>query len=426
MNEMSGLREPERPLFQRRLARADFLRLAGAGIGISLVPAAVASAGAGSALGAIATEPLITLVSIPDFVNVDVGDVRGIDRPGNLGWDPGDPNSINAYYRDTLGVVLDQVASENPDAVLVAGDEVNGHWGYADTDHTGTFGPVNTYERKLRAIRNAGGLYYEQWKGRFAQRGLTVYPAVGDHEIGDNPWPSGSFKFRAFGTFKSTWARHFTADGTKYAMRPVGTPYEGTAYAVKLTPETLLITVDTFAKYDGAVHIRLTGDQLDWVRTTIAQARANGVEHVIVQGHVSVLGPVNNQYSSNLMYEGGRGSEFWQMLKRRDVDLYLAGEAHDMTVHTDGTLVQVTHGGYVARGISNYLVIKVYQDRIDLKLKKFSGRTLNETRKLWQIDDRRPPWSQVIDPGPRSVGTMTIDKSTGVPVLRNRTGRFVE
>jgi hypothetical protein len=108
------------------------------------------------------------------------------------------------------------------------------------------------------------------------------------------------------------------------------------------------------------------------------------------------------------------------------VDLYLAGEAHDMTVHTDGTLVQVTHGGYVARGISNYLLIKIYQDRIDLELKKFSGRTLNETRKLWQIDDRRPPWSQSIDPEPRSVGTMTIDKSTGVSVLRNRTGKFVE
>jgi hypothetical protein len=426
VNTVSGPREPETPLFQRRLARADFLRLAGAGIGISLVPSSVASVGARAALGAAVTEPLITLVSIPDFLNVDVGDVRGIDRPGNLGWDPGDPNSINSYYRAMLKVVLDQVASENPDAVLVAGDEVNGHWGYADTDHTGIFGPLNTYEQKLQAIRNAGGLYYEQWKERFARRGLRVYPAVGDHEIGDNPWPSGKFKYRAFDTFKDTWAHHFTADGTKYALRPVGTPYEGTAYAVKLTPETLLITVDTFAKHDGAVHTHLTGDQLSWVRTTIEQARAGGVKNVIVQGHVSVLGPVHHQYSSNLMYEGGSGSAFWQMLKRHNVDLYLAGEAHDMTVHTDGTLVQVTHGGYVARGISNYLVIKVYQDRIDLKLKQFSGRTLNETRKLWQIDDRRPPWSQAIDPGPRSVGAMTIDKSTGVSVLRNRTGKFVE
>jgi hypothetical protein len=373
----------------------------------------------------LAEEPSITLVSIPDFINADVGDVRGIDRPGYLGWDPGDPNSINRYYRDTLKVVLDQVASENPDSVLVAGDEVNGHWG-VDHDRTGIFGPVDTYEHKLEALRNAGRLYYGQWKGRFAQRGLRVYPAVGDHEVGDNPWPIGSFKTRAFGTFKNTWARHFTAGGTKYALRPVGTPYEGTAYAVRLTPDTLLVTVDTFAKYDGTVHARLTSDQLSWVDSTIRTARAGGVKNVILQGHVSVLGPVNNQYSSNLMYEGGGSSTFWQMLKRHNVDLYLAGEAHDMTVRTDGTLVQVTHGGYVARGVSNYLVIKVYQDRIELRLKKFSGRTLDETRRLWQVDDKRPPWSQVVDPGPQPVGTMTIDKSTGETVLRDRTGKFIE
>ena len=371
----------------------------------------------------LAAEPLITLVSIPDFINADVGDVRGIDRPGYLGWDPGDPNSTNAYYRDTLRVVLDQVASQNPDAVLVAGDKVNGHWG-VDYDQTGIFGPVDTYEHKLEALRNAGALYYGQWKDRFAQRGLTVYPAVGDHEVGDNPWPIGWFKTRAFGTYKDTWARHFTASGTKYALRPVGTPYEGTAYAVRLTPDTLLVTVDTFAKYDGTVHAHLTSDQLSWVESTIREAQASGAKNVIVQGHVSVLGPVNNQYSSNLMYEGGGSSAFWQMLKRRNVDLYLAGEAHDMTVHTDGTLVQVTHGGYVPRGISNYLLIKVYEDRIELKLQQFSGRTLDQTRRLWQTADKRPPWSQVIDPGPQPVGTMTIDKSTGETLLRDRTGRF--
>jgi hypothetical protein len=372
-----------------------------------------------------AVEPSIILVSMPDFINADVGNVRGIDRPGYLGWDPGDPNSTNAYYRATLKVVLDQVASENPDAVLVAGDEVNGHWDM-DYDRTGVFGPVDTYEHKLEALRNAGALYYEQWKDRFARRGLNVYPAVGDHEVGDNPWPIGTFKTRAFGTFKDTWARHFTAGGTKYALRPTDTPYEGTAYAVRLAPDTLLVTVDTFAKYDGTVHARLTGGQLDWVRSTIREAREGGVKNVIVQGHVSVLGPVNHQNSSNLMYEGGGSSTFWQMLKRHDVDLYLAGEAHDMTVLTDGSLVQVTHGGYVPRGISNYLVIKVYQDRIDLELKQFSGRTLDEARRLWQIDDRRPPWSQEIDPGPQTVGTMTVDKSAGETVLRDRTGKFIE
>jgi hypothetical protein len=366
---------------------------------------------------------------MPDFVNADLGDVRVIDGPGNLGWDPGDPNSINSHYRATLGVVLDQVASEHPDAVLVAGDEVMGRWYAHDTGHNGIFGPDNTYGQKLRAIRKAGRFYYRTWEKRFARRGLIVYPAVGDHDIGDigdNDWPHRSFKMHAFGTFKGTWAREFTANGSKYAMRPTGTPFEGTAYAVKLTPETLLITVDEFAKYNGRVHIRLTSGQLDWVRATIEQARASGVENVIVQGHVSVLGPVKNQNSSNLLYEGGGSSAFWQMLKRHDVDLYLAGEAHDMTVHTDGTLVQVTHGGSVPRGQCNYLLIKIYRDRIDLELKQFSGSVLNSTRELWQMGKNRLPWSQIINQDPRSVGTMTIDKSTGETVLRDRTGKFVK
>ena len=69
-------------------------------------------------------------------------------------------------------------------------------------------------------------------------------------------------------------------------------------------------------------------------------------------------------------------------------------------------------------------MLEVYEDRIELRLKQFSGRALNDTRRLWQVDNRRPPWSQVIHPGPQSVGTMTMDKSTSESVLRDRTGKF--
>jgi hypothetical protein len=239
-----------------------------------------------------AAEPLLTLVSIPDFINADVGDVRGIRRPGYLGWDQGDPNSINRHYRQTLKTILDQVKSENPDAVLVAGDEVNGHWGW-DADDTGIFGRVDTYDQKKQAVRRAGSLYYPQWKERFKKRDLRVYPAVGDHEVGDNPWPSGFFKTRAFATFKDTWAHHFTADGTKFQMRPRGTPHKGTAYALQLTSDTLLITVDTFSKEEGAVHTRIGSEQVAWVDAVLDRAKARGVKNVIVQGHVSVIGPVD-------------------------------------------------------------------------------------------------------------------------------------
>ena len=167
--------------------------------------------------------PLATFVSMPDFLNADVADVR--DRPA---WRPGMPNSINSSYRRAINIVLDEVEAENPDAVFVAGDLVQGHWG-SDVDDTGIFGPVDTFAQRLRAVTNAGRCYYGQWRERFTERGLTVYPAIGDHEIGDNPWPVGQFKYRAFSTFKAVWAEYFTlrGDGSHiYDHRPVGTSFE--------------------------------------------------------------------------------------------------------------------------------------------------------------------------------------------------------
>jgi hypothetical protein len=127
-------------------------------------------------------------------------------------------------------VILDEVEAEQPDSVLVAGDLVEGRWGL-DVDGTGTFGPVGTLAQKRRAALNAGNLYYGEWGRRFASRGLTVFPAVGDHEIGDNPWQPNQAKWRMFDTFKSAWARNFVTrwgKAHKYAECPVGSSFEDT------------------------------------------------------------------------------------------------------------------------------------------------------------------------------------------------------
>lgn len=44
------------------------------------------------------TQPDYTFASMPDYLNLDVGEVRGIPY-----WKPGEPNSINKYYRDDAG-----------------------------------------------------------------------------------------------------------------------------------------------------------------------------------------------------------------------------------------------------------------------------------------------------------------------------------
>jgi hypothetical protein len=394
------------------LSRRSFLSAIGAGAVATMLPQLTARVFA-------AETPLATFVSMPDFLNADVGDVSG--RPA---WKPGMGNSINGYYRRAINTVLDQVASEHPDGVFVAGDLVQGHWG-SDVDGTGIFGPVDTFDQQLMAVHRAGYTYYSQWKHRFHKRGLTVYPAVGDHEIGDNPWPVGEFKYRAFETYKAVWAEHFTGGGCWYGRRPVGTPFEGTAYATKLTPTVALITVDTFAKWSSGVHNTVANGQLAWVEATINDLRAEGVRHIWVQGHVPCWVPVRQYDSSNLQMEDHEQSEFWQTLRRHDdvVDFYLNGEVHDMTCYTDGRLAQISHGSLVSHGHENYLLIQVYADRVELTLKQFSGRILDDLE-LWGITSKRTPRAPVIDPGPSVVGRMTVtDDATR---FSNRSGYLTE
>ena len=118
--------------------------------------------------------------------------------------------------------------------------------------------------------------------------------------------------------------------------------------------------------------------------------------------------------------------QFWRLLDRHDVDLYLAGEMHDMTTQTQDGVVQVVHGALAAWGRANYLVGRVFADRIELTLKEFQGARTN-TRKLWNTDPhKRPPKGIRFLPGPATVGTLVIDKSGTETFLRQRTGRLVD
>ena len=366
--------------------------------------------------------PLFTFVSMPDFLNTDIGDTRV--RAG-VGWEPGDPTSINASWKRALDVILDEVQAEEPAAVLVAGDLVDGHWGIDVEPATGIFGPVGTREEKLAAVTNAGALYYGQWASLFRERGLRVLPALGDHEIGDNPWPDGSFKLAAVPTFKQAWADTFTrtgAEGHRYSMRPEGTAFEDTAYAVRIA-NTLFVTVDVFRSTPDGVDVTVSGGQLRWLDRLLSRERRNGAEHIVVQGHTPVLGPVRARHSSRLTMPGGAGNPFWQLLDRHDVDLYLAGEMHDMTTLTADGVVQVVHGALATWGEANYLVGRVYADRIELTLKEFRGARM-DAHKLWNTDRKGPARGVLFHRGPATVGTMVIDKSGDETVLRQQRGRL--
>jgi hypothetical protein len=131
-------------------------------------------------------------VSMPDYWNADVGDVSGSPF-----YSAGMPNSINASYQATDDYILSTARAEGATDMLVAGDFVEGHWGI-DTDKTGVFGPVTTTAQKRAAVKLAGDTYYPQVMDRFTRNGFTLYPALGDHEIGDNDWNVSKGGMEAF------------------------------------------------------------------------------------------------------------------------------------------------------------------------------------------------------------------------------------
>jgi 3',5'-cyclic AMP phosphodiesterase CpdA len=351
------------------VARRARILILPASLGVALVAASPAAS----------QDAPYTFVSIPDFLNADIGDTREAFH-----WKPGDPNSINVSYRASLDAILDNVQAELPSDVFVAGDMVEGHWG-EDVDKSGIFGPVRSFEQRKAAIRRAAHLYYSQWKRRFSHRGLPVHTAVGDHEIGDldKIMPArGSFQYRVFNVFKQAYKEHF---GPTYYAKDIG--------------NSLLITLDVFSRDEQSIKIRVGEAQLDWLRQTLASTTAT---NIIVQAHTPILGPVNTYRSSGLMYPNGRNSRLWQVMVRGGVDLYLCGEVHDVTVTERDGIMQIAHGSLIAGGRMNYLVGTIYPDHIDLELKRING-TRDTSRKLWHTSAKRPPIRMIYSTEARSV-----------------------
>lgn len=371
-----------------------------------------------------------TFVSFPDFLNADIGDVSALTTA---------VNSTNAAHEAAIATVLDAMVAEHPDFVMVAGDLVNGHW-FSDASGMQVFGPVGTLAEKRAAVTTASNLYYSQWLQRFTDRGLTVYAAVGDHDIGDNNWTAGQDKAFLVPTYKQQWAKYFTLDAngnSRFASRPVGTAFENTAYAER-HKNLLIVTVDVFRQDDPAVTIDsktgsvrndVVGDQLAWLESVLEAAAADPqIDHVIVQGHVPVLQPVRRLNSSGLMMAGAGDSEFWQTLSRNKVDLYFGGEVHDMSAANYAGVEQVVHGGIMGYAPRvSYLVGRVYPDRIELELKSAElVYPAEDTSRLWQAGSNRPRAQYAIGPdGFTSAGKLVLEKSGDSTQYLNRTGFFV-
>ena len=225
-----------------------------AALGASIAIPRAGSAAATERSGRSA-EVVTRIISIPDFLNSDLASVAGtypehVERYGN---------SMSPDQNANINHVLDRIATYSPDAVLVAGDLVEGHWGMDSLD-TGIFGPVGNAAERTAQMHRAADHYYRAWAGRFSRRGLRVFPALGDHEIGDNPWTGWKLANQA--QFRAAFARHFTenADGSpRYPNRPVGTEQEMTSYG-HWVGDAYVLSVDEFTTTPNTVLVTVTGD----------------------------------------------------------------------------------------------------------------------------------------------------------------------
>ncbi|MCK9825610.1 metallophosphoesterase [Nocardioides cavernae] len=352
-------------------------------------------------------------ISTPDFLNQDVADLTADGRRTFVDRRTGEvANSTNDEYDAALDHVLSEMASHDTDDVLVAGDLVEGRWG-RDDSHTGVFGPVRTQAQRLRAWRRAAAVYYPAYRERFESHGLTTYTALGDHEIGDDPWRRGrdawiDFKRRHVPVFKKIYADHMLSDADgkpRFTDRPPG-PAHDTAYVERLDDDVLLVTIDVFERRGGDVHQSVDPQQLRWLEKVLRRARKDDVPWVMVQGHVPMTGKVRTRNSSHLVYEKGYRSDLWKAMVRGGVDVYLSGEVHDQTVRERDGIVQVSHGSLLYRGEASYVVGQATADELVLENHQFRG-TIGFEDRLWTTSRLGAP-GHISYPG-ASVVTGTLE-----------------
>lgn len=333
-----------------------------------------------------------TFVSIPDFLNFDV------EYPEE-GWE------------DALGFILDSMKAEDPDFAMVAGDLVWGHWGTTENE-------INQWADK----------YYPGWMKRFEDHGLKVYTAIGDHEIGDNPWKGA--KAAAVPFYKNAFVRHLNMphNGPEHM--------KGTAFYWH-HKNALFVSVDVFEKgqsIQGDIAAQVTGRQLAWLEGVLEKHR-DEVDHIIVMGHTPILRPVRRFGSSGILLEKGRDSDLWKTLVKYRVDLYIAGEVHAVTCTESDGIQQIVHGNIIGfTPKPNYMVVTVHKDRLELELKQIDSVNGNGT--LWQEN-----WKPGVEGGPAdtvtiteaakqagftSIGYLCINKQTPAKSFESATGFFTE
>jgi len=217
--------------------------------------------------------------------------------------------------------------------------------------------------------------------------------AVGDHELGDNSWQKGSEVVNHITTFRQGFASTFTLDKNGESRftskigsalpRPVGTKYEHTSNAVQYK-NVLFVTLDIF-RFDaedkvlgdeGVIKGDITGKHMEWFESVLSEAQnIQSIKHIVVQSHLPIIYPVKKYASSGMMVDHKDSEKILDVMRKYNVDLYLAGEVHMSTVTQDpkSDLIQL-----VARGnnLSNMTLFDVENEKLLISAYHWNGEKL--------------------------------------------------
>ncbi|MEX0326392.1 MAG: LamG-like jellyroll fold domain-containing protein [Puniceicoccaceae bacterium] len=398
---------------------------------------------AGSPLGASAEAPW-RWINVADFhaaeVHAHIWETPFPGKGGGAGWRKWGYSSQVEFQTAMLDRDIETFSRLKEDyggeVLVIPGDTNGGHW-YLKPYRDGlrSVYPDLTDEE---VIRKASHLCYGGLRNATAVAGFEhLIVAVGDHEIGDNPWRAGSDVARLVPEFRAGHAdvfneapvvdpdepdnprlwnygpNAFTANrlfddpiGTVLS-RPLGTTYEETSFAWQYK-NVLFVTVDIFRQdgpdiplgEEGTVVGEIEGRHMEWFKAVLAEAKTiPSIKHIIVQAHLPIIYPVRKYASSGMMVDRNDQSAFLQAMREGGVDLYLAGEVHSNTVTLDdqSELVQ-----WVCRGnnTSNFSTVDVSDDKLLVRTWKNKGRKADDIL----------------------LGTLSIDKSGTGPRTVETTG----
>ena len=98
-------------------------------------------------------------------------------------------------------------------------------------------------------------------------------------------------------------------------------------------------------------------------------------------------------------------------MRKGGVDVYLAGEVHDVTATTRDGILQLAHGGAFQFGLTTYAQLDISDDHLVVTLNDYRSRSrdaANGTR-LWETERRGI--KKVFELAPRAftIGTLTLD-----------------